>query len=131
MIRAGTAMICAAAALAVAAAPASAGVGAEAPVEMKGAPAPGPKSYDKVFVSKFGPRGADRVLVLIPGTIGGAGDFTLLAEELVSRIPNLQVWALDRRSQALEDTSMFEDALAGRVSADEAFDYYLGWLLDP
>jgi pimeloyl-ACP methyl ester carboxylesterase len=130
MIRAGIAAICAAAALAVASAPASAGI-AEHTVEIKGAKAPGPKQYDRVFVTKFGPPGADRVLVLVPGTIAGAGNFTLVARELVQRVPNLQVWALDRRSQALEDTSMFADALAGRISADEAFDYYLGWLLDP
>ena len=130
MIRAGIAAICAAAALALAAAPATAGV-AEQTVEIEGAKAPGPKAYDKVFVTKFGPRNADRVLVLVPGTIAGAGNFTLIARELVERVSDLQVWALDRRSQALEDTSMFEDALAGRASADEAFDYYLGWLLDP
>ena len=130
MIRAGIAAIYAAAALALAAAPATAPA-AERTVEIKGASAPGPKRYDKVFVTKFGPRQADRVLVLVPGTIGGAGTFTLVARELVDRIPGLQVWALDRRSQVLEDRSMFAEVLAGRASADEAFDYYLGWLLDP
>jgi hypothetical protein len=43
----------------------------------------------------------------------------------------LQVWAVDRRSEALEDTSRFKDALAGRISAQQALDYYLGWLTDP
>ncbi len=129
-MRASIAAICAAAVAALLAAPAGAQVAAS-PVTVQGAEAPGPKAYDKVFVNKFGPRGADRVLVLAPGTIAGAGDFTLLAEELVKRVPDLQVWAVDRRSQALEDTSLFADALAGRATPDQAFDYYLGWLLDP
>ena len=30
------------------------------------------------------------------------------AADLVQRVPGLQVWAVDRRSQALEDTSMFD-----------------------
>jgi pimeloyl-ACP methyl ester carboxylesterase len=46
-------------------------------------------------------------------------------------VPGLQVWAVDRRSQALEDTKMFDDARAGRVSVKQAFDFYLGWLADP
>jgi hypothetical protein len=65
------------------------------------------------------------VLVLMPGFQGGAGDFTLDARELVRRLPGLQVWAVDRRSQALEDTSLFADALAGRIGVQQAFDYYL------
>jgi hypothetical protein len=45
-----------------------------------------------------------------------------VARELVRRVPGLQVWAVDRRSSALEDTSRFQPG----VSAGEAFDYYLG-----
>ncbi len=115
-----------AAALLAAATPASAKL-----TTVEGANAPGPKAYDKVFVSKFGPKKASRVLVLVPGTSGGAGDFTLLARGLVDRIPHLQVWAIDRREQAFEDTSRFAQALDGQISPGEAFDYYLGWLLDP
>lgn len=98
---------------------------------IQGTDAPGtPPELNKVFVTKFGPSKADRVLVLVPGTIGGAGDFTLVAEEIASRVPDLQVWALDRRSQALEDTSLFSQALNGQASPDQAFDYYLRWLVD-
>jgi pimeloyl-ACP methyl ester carboxylesterase len=97
---------------------------------IEGANAPGPDTYDKVFVSKFGPKKAKRVLVLVPGTSGGAGDFTLLARELVDRVPHLQVWAVDRREQAFEDTSRFAQALKGEISAGDAFNYYLGWLTD-
>jgi dienelactone hydrolase len=110
------------------AAPAAA---AERVTTIPGAPGPGPSKYDKVFVTKFGPTGAKRVLVLVPGYYGGAGDFTLDARELVRRIPGLQVWAVDRRSEALEDTSRFEDALADRITVQQAIDYYLGWLTNP
>jgi pimeloyl-ACP methyl ester carboxylesterase len=118
-----------AAALLVAAAPAAA---QEETVVMEGTAAPNtPPELNKVFVTKFGPAEADRVLVLVPGTIGGAGTFTLIAREIVARVPDLQVWAVDRRSQALEDTSMFARVAAGQATPQQALDYYLGWLLDP
>jgi hypothetical protein len=90
--------------------------------------APGPAKYDRVFVHQVGPAWGRKVLVLMPGTLGGAGDFTLTARYLVRRIKGLQVWAIDRRSQALEDTSMFRAALRGKASLQEMFDYYLGWI---
>ena len=104
---------------------------AETVTTIAGGPGPGPSKYDKAYVTKFGPRSAKSVLVLMPGFQGGAGDFTLDAREIVKRVPGLQVWAVDRRSQALEDTSRFADALAGRISVQQAFDYYLGWLANP
>lgn len=116
------------AALAVLAAPAAA---AEPTVTVKGAPGAGPSRLDKVFVTKFGSPKARRVLVLVPGTSGGAGDFTLVARDLVKRERDIQVWAMDRRSQALEDTSVFREALAGRRTPKEALDFYLGWIADP
>jgi pimeloyl-ACP methyl ester carboxylesterase len=103
---------------------------AERYVSVKGANAPGPAKYDRVFVSKFGPKSASRVLVLMPGTSGGAGDFTLSARFLVKKIPGLQVWAIDRRTQALEDTKVFRRGLTGAVGLQRVFDYYLGWLTD-
>ena len=90
-----------------------------------------PPELNKVFVTKFGPSNADRVLVLVPGTIGGAGNFTLIAEDIIARVPNLQVWAVDRRSQALEDTTMFAQVVEGQATVQQALDYYLGWILDP
>ena len=92
---------------------------------IEGAPAPGPAKYDRVFVSRFGPTSARNVLVLIPGTIAGAGDFTFTARYLTAHVPHLQVWAVDRRSQALEDTSMFAKALRGKATPQQAFAYYL------
>jgi pimeloyl-ACP methyl ester carboxylesterase len=93
--------------------------------------APGPRAYDKLEVTKFGSAKAKTVLVLVPGTNGGRGDFTLTARELVKDVPGLQVWTVDRRSQRLEDTKVFADALAGRVTPKAMFDYYAGWIADP
>lgn len=95
---------------------------AERYVAVRGAPGPGPARYDRVWVHEFGPASAKRVLVLVPGYIGGSGDFTLVARELVARVPGLSVWALDRREQAFEDTSVFA---TGDLQA--AYDYYLGF----
>jgi pimeloyl-ACP methyl ester carboxylesterase len=66
--------------------------------------------------------------VLVPGTSGGAGNFTLIAREIVKRVPGLAVWSIDRRSQALEDTSMFKKLLDGKATNQQAIDYYLGWI---
>jgi pimeloyl-ACP methyl ester carboxylesterase len=93
--------------------------------------APGPRVYDKLPVTKFGPASAKTVLVLVPGTNGGRGDFTLTARELVARVPGLAVWTVDRRSERLEDTTMFRRALRGQATPQQALDYYLGWLADP
>ena len=93
--------------------------------------APGPRAYDHLEVTRFGAASARTVLVLVPGTNGGRGDFTLTARQLVKDVRGLQVWAVDRRSQKLEDTRVFEDALAGRVTPKAMFDYYAGWLADP
>ena len=60
---------------------------AETVTTIPGAPGPGPSKYDKVFVTKFGPKSAKRVLLLMPGYYGGAGDFTLDAREIVKRVP--------------------------------------------
>jgi pimeloyl-ACP methyl ester carboxylesterase len=108
------------AAAALSAAPA--GAASEPYVAIKGFDEPAtPAQYDKVFVRKFGRLSARRVLVLVPGFVGGSGDFTLVARELIKRVSGLQVWAVDRRSNAFEDTSKFQPD----TSADEAYDYYL------
>ncbi|UJA19440.1 alpha/beta fold hydrolase [Thermoleophilia bacterium SCSIO 60948] len=91
-------------------------------------PGPGPDEFDGVDVYQYGPKKPRKVLVLMPGTSGGAGNFALVAKDLVRRVDGLAVWALDRRSQPLEDTSRFEQALAGEITPDAAFDYYLGWI---
>jgi hypothetical protein len=105
--------------LLIAAAPAAA-VDRYVPIEV-GAGA-GPAKYDRVFVQQLGPRRHDRVIVLVPGTNGGAGGITPVARDIVARVPRTQVWIVDRREQAFEDTSVF----AGGDPA-AAQDYYLGF----
>ncbi|PYC72373.1 alpha/beta hydrolase [Streptomyces tateyamensis] len=71
-------------------------------------------------VLKVGPADATKVLVLIPGRGEAAGGLRLDAEQLARSVPGLQVWAIDRREQALADLSGFEG------TAQQATDYYLG-----
>src|ERR1700712_4298910 len=70
--------------------------------------APGPRKYDRLDVTKFGASSAKTVLVLVPGTNGGRGDFTLTARELVRDVPGLAGWAVDRRSPQLEGKRVFQ-----------------------
>jgi pimeloyl-ACP methyl ester carboxylesterase len=91
-------------------------------VPLKAPPAPGPGKYDKVFVQQLGPAKAKNVLVLVPGTNGGAGGITPVARDIVRRTPSTQVWIVDRREQAFEDTSVFRTRDPQRVQ-----DYYLGF----
>ena len=110
-----------AAAVLFAAAPAAAQPSRSEPyLPVGGADAAGPDRYDRTWVRVFGPRSARRVLVLVPGTFGGAGSFTLVARDIVRRVRGLQVWAWDRRPNAFEDTSVF-----ARRDPDAAYAYYL------
>ncbi len=90
-----------------------------------------PTRYDHVQVRTFGDLSATHVLVLVPGTNGGAGDFDLIGPYLASHVPDLQVWAEMRREGALQDESVVQSTLAGRTTTQQMFDYYLGWLSDP
>ena len=89
-------------------------------VSVRGAAGPGPARYDRVSYERFGPASAERVLILIPGTQGGAGDFSLVGPEIVKRVKGLQVWAYERRARALEDHTGFATG-----DPDRAFRYYL------
>jgi hypothetical protein len=91
-------------------------------VPMKAPPGPGPAKYDRVFVKQLGPAGARTVLVLVPGTNGGAGGIVPVARDIVRRVPRTQVWIVDRRQQAFEDTSVFATG-----DPQRAQDYYLGF----
>jgi pimeloyl-ACP methyl ester carboxylesterase len=67
--------------------------------------------YLRYFASSQKPRA---VLVLMPGFLGGAQNFDRLARTLVSSDPSLEVWAVDRRSNALEDHSRLLEAYQKR-----------------
>ena len=47
---------------------------------------PGPAQFNQVWVDKYGPKSAEHVLVLMPGTIAGSGNFTLAARYLVKHV---------------------------------------------
>lgn len=64
------------------------------------------------------------ILVLMPGIFGGATSFHSLARQLVAAVPGLEVWAVDRRANALEDRSAFRDAIAAR-DPSIALGYYV------
>jgi pimeloyl-ACP methyl ester carboxylesterase len=93
---------------------------AERYVPVRGAPAEGPDSFDRTWVRRTGPRSARTVLLLVPGTGGGAGSFRLVARDLVRRVRGLQVWSWDRRANAFEDTAVFR-----RRDPGHSFGYYL------
>ena len=112
----------------------AASAGAAAPTVVKVGSLPGtPAKYNKVFITKYGPNSAKKVLLLIPGTNGGAENFALVGAEMAKKVPGLQVWAMDRREQALEDNSMMQKVLANKATPQQALDYYLGlgWTKKP
>jgi hypothetical protein len=51
------------------------------------------------------------IVMLVPGIFGGAASFDALARQLVASTPDLEVWAVDRRANLLEDRSAMVRAL--------------------
>jgi hypothetical protein len=101
-------------------------------VTMNGYAAPGtPPELNKVKVIQIGKPRAKHVLVLVPGTSGGGPYFAPVARDIVRRLPNWQVWSIERRENLLEDQSMLAQAKGGRANPQQLFDYYLGWLSNP
>ena len=98
---------------------------------VRGADAPGPARYDRIRVVEQGPRRADNVLVLVPGTSGGAAYFRPVAADIVKRLKGWRVWSVDRRENRLEDHSALDRALARQITPRDLFRYYLEWLGDP
>lgn len=75
------------------------------------------------------PKPVDAVLVLIPGFMGGANSFDYLGRQLVSAaeadstVGSLEVWAIDRRTNCLEDLTGLNAAEAAEDTS-LAVDYY-------
>ncbi|GGR47308.1 alpha/beta hydrolase [Deinococcus seoulensis] len=69
-----------------------------------------PASLNASITVRYGPDVPQAVLLLMPGYLGGAGSFDRLARQIVTLHPTWAVWAVDRRSNLLEDHS----ALLGR-----------------
>jgi len=95
---------------------------AQQALTLKGASGPGPSRFDRIFVQRFGAADARTALILLPSRNAGAGSLTLVAQDLAAAVSGLQVWTVDFRWQALEDTSVFA---AG--DPDAAFAYYLAF----
>jgi pimeloyl-ACP methyl ester carboxylesterase len=81
----------------------------------------------------------DAILILVPGFEGAAGNFRILAQNLLKRAKAdhdlvLEVWAFDRRTHQLEDTSGLELAAAAldpALGENFLFGTELGLPLDP
>ncbi len=69
-----------------------------------------PKELNASITVRYGPAKPQRVLLLMPGYLGGAGDFDRLARQLVVLDPGLAVWAVDRRANLLEQRDQLENA---------------------
>jgi hypothetical protein len=95
-----------------------------------GAAAPGPAHYDRVRVIEQGPRKAKNVLVLVPGTSGGAAYFRPVARDIVAGLPGWKTWSVDRRENLLEDHSVLRPVVGRDRPAHDAFRYYLESLTD-
>jgi len=91
-----------------------------------------PDNLDKVGVLKIGSPLAPNVLVLNPGTSAGSTYFEPLGEDVVNRTRGLwQVWSVERRENLLEDQSMLNQFKQGQATAQQVFDYYLGFIVNP
>jgi pimeloyl-ACP methyl ester carboxylesterase len=101
-------------------------------VRIAGYKSPGtPAKYNKVGILQTGPASAKNVLVLNPGTSASAAYFEPLAKDIVSKAKGWQVWAVERRENLLEDQSVLDQAKQGKVTGQQMFDYYLGWIGNP
>ncbi len=97
-----------------------------------------PEDCDIIRCLRFRPRTEDgtpkevrAVVILIPGYLGGAGSFSLLGPQLVSLaeeqgLGSIEVWALDRRSNCLEDLTGMEAAEASGDPGRAVSYYYQG-----
>ncbi|MGL4609485.1 MAG: hypothetical protein ACRCYY_07335 [Trueperaceae bacterium] len=85
-----------------------------------------PDRYDRaLYLRYFLPKDdVKTIFILSPGIFGGATSMDVVARQLVAAIPDLEVWSVDRRANALEDISMMVEGLEAR-SGREAYDYYV------
>jgi pimeloyl-ACP methyl ester carboxylesterase len=80
----------------------------------------------------------DAILILVPGFEGGAGDFSIIGEDAITRAAAegfvLEVWAFDRRTNQLEDLAgldIAEEFLHEGIALDWLFGGELGLVLHP
>jgi pimeloyl-ACP methyl ester carboxylesterase len=85
-----------------------------------------PDQYDKVGLLKEGSPFAGKILILVPGTSGGAGYMRPLAQDIVARTHGWQVWVVERRENLLEDHSVLDKVKRGEAGGEQLFNYYFG-----
>ncbi|TVP52497.1 MAG: hypothetical protein EA349_15505 [Halomonadaceae bacterium] len=97
-----------------------------------------PEACDKVSFLRFrhhqGPEDAaeaDAAFLMVPGVLEGANGFDYMGRQMVYMAAkehgkNIEVWAMDRRSNCLEDLTGLH-AAAGADTADEARDIILDY----
>lgn len=96
-------------------------------VTLSGYPEPStPEIYNQTFYLRyFNPSDqVETILVLMSGIFGGATSLDIVARQMVAAIPNLEVWAVDRRANALEDRKAFISSLQQK-NPQIAYDYYI------
>lgn len=94
-----------------------------------------PDELDAVTVVRYrvdtgtaAPRAARAIVLLMPGFMGGAGSFDALARGIVRRSTSdapLEAWAIDRRSNAMEDRRGIDAAWSAQ-NAELLTGYYFG-----
>jgi pimeloyl-ACP methyl ester carboxylesterase len=95
--------------------------------------------YTRYHLSDQAESQPDAIVVLVPGFEGGASTFAVLAESLIRRAKAessmvVEVWAVDRRSNQLEDTvglDLAEQEQDPSLGLDFLFGDDLGLELDP
>ncbi len=98
-------------------------------VSVPGYPAPNtPERLNRaLYVRYFTPKldePTETVLILVPGIFGGATTMDILARQLVASQPGLEVWAVDRRANLLEDRRATVESLH-TGDPYTAYDYYV------
>ena len=66
----------------------------------------------------------ETIFILVPGIFGGATSVDLLARQLVASKTGLEVWAVDRRANALEEREVIKQSLRSR-DPEPAYRYYV------
>lgn len=95
-------------------------------LSVPGFEAPGtPRQLNRsAYLRYFSATPTETVFLLVPGIYAGAANFDVIARQLVATRPGLEVWAVDPRSNALEDHSALRESLAAQ-DPDIAYRYYV------
>ncbi len=88
------------------------------------APGTPPHLNQSFYLRYFADTPTETVLLLVPGIFAGAANFDTLARQLVASRPGLEVWAVDRRANGLEDRTALVQSLKAK-DPNIAYRYYV------